>query len=124
MKRHDYLIVIGLFFFSIQPISMYGHNVKRNIDRKYDVICEGNGVEGTYLVKVGGYANIFNLKPETLRKYAVHGIIFKGPTGSTECRGRKPFAKNLSVKEENKEYFDEFLELKRYTRIEVTFIFT
>lgn len=77
MKRRNYLIVIGLFFFSIQSISMYGQNAKQNIDRKYDISCEGNGVENTYLVKVWIYANKLNLKPETLRKYTVHEIIFK-----------------------------------------------
>lgn len=77
MKRRNYLIVIGLFFFSIQSISMYGQNVKQNIDRKYDIICEGNGVENTYLVKVWIYANKLNLKPETLREYTIHEIIFK-----------------------------------------------
>ncbi len=112
MKRRNYLIVIALFLFSIKSISMYGQNVKQNIDRRYDIICEGNGVEGTYLVKVWVYANKLNLKPETLRKYAVHGIIFKGVTGSIKCSGQKPFAKSLSVEEENKEYFDEFFEKK------------
>ena len=72
MKRRNYLIVIGLFF-----LSMYGQNAKQNIDRKYDIISEGNGVENTYLVKVWIYANKLNLKPETLRKYTVHEIIFK-----------------------------------------------
>ena len=68
MKRRNCLIVIALFLFSIKSISMYGQDVKQNIDRRYDIICEGNGVEGTYLVKVWVYANKLNLKPETLRK--------------------------------------------------------
>ena len=78
MKRRNYLIVIALFLFSIKSISMYGQNVKQNIDRRYDIICEGNGVEGTYLVKVWVYANKLNLKPETLRSMLFMGLYLKG----------------------------------------------
>ena len=46
-------------------------------------------------------------------------------TGSTKCNGQKPFAKSLSVEEENKEYFDEFSKENAYlnfaTIVEGTF---
>lgn len=105
-------LFIGLFFPFFTVIPLQAQNVEQNIDRRYDVICEGNGVEGTYLVRVWVYANKLNLKPERIRKYAIHGIIFKGVTGSAKCNGQKPLAKSLSVEEENKEYFDEFFEKK------------
>lgn len=104
-----FLFGLFLFFFSV---SLRAQNVEQNIDRRYDIICEGNGVEGTYLVRVWVYANKQNLKPEQIRKFAVHGIIFKGVTGSSKCNGQKPLAKSLSVEEENKKYFDEFFEKK------------
>lgn len=105
-------IIVGfLLFFSLSD-SLHAQNVEQNINRRYDIICEGNGVEGTYLVRVWVYANKLNLKPEMIRKYAIHGVIFKGVTGSSKCNGQKPFAKSLSVEEENKEYFDEFFEKK------------
>lgn len=104
--------IIGLFLFAFADISLYAQDVDQNIDRRYDIICEGNGVEGTYLVRVWVYANKQNLKPEQIRKYAIHGVIFKGITGSSKCNGQKPLAKSLSVEEENKKYFDEFFEKK------------
>lgn len=123
--NHDYLMfkrnfvrfklnmkcgVLLLFF--INPPLICSQNVEQNIDRRYDIVCEGNGVEGTYLVRVWVYANKHNLKPELIRKYAIHGVVFKGVTGSTKCNGQKPLAKSLSVEEENKVYFDEFFEKK------------
>lgn len=102
------------FFFLVffLPAPLCAQNVEQNIDRRYDIICEGNGVEGTYLVRVWVYANKQNLKPEQIRKYAIHGVIFKGITGSSKCNGQKPLAISLSVEEENKKYFDEFFEKK------------
>ena len=105
-------LTIGLFLFFFADMPLHAQDVDQNIDRRYDIICEGNGVEGTYLVRVWVYANKQNLKPEQLRKYAIHGVIFKGVTGSAKCNGQKPFAKSLSVEEENKKYFDEFFEKK------------
>lgn len=102
-----------LFLLFIFPVtSLYAQNVEQNIDKRYDILCEGNGIEGTYLVRVWVYVNKHNLKPEQIRKYAIHGVIFKGVTGSTKCNGQKPLAKSLSVEEENKDYFDEFFEKK------------
>ena len=104
------IVVFFLVFFL--PAPLCAKNVEKIIDRRYDIICEGNGVEGTYLVRVWVYANKQNLKPEQIRKYAIHGVIFKGITGSSKCNGQKPLAKSLSVEEENKKYFDEFFEKK------------
>lgn len=105
------LITVCLLF-CLSAASLYAQNVDQNINKRYDIICEGNGVEGTYLVRVWVYANKHNLKPELIRKYAIHGVIFKGVTGGAKCTGQKPLAKSLSVEEENKEYFDEFFEKK------------
>lgn len=105
MKRFSLLML-----FLIPMAMMFAQDVDQNIDKRYDIICEGNGVEGTYLVRVWVYVNKLNVKPELLRKYAVHGVIFKGVTGSTKCAGQKPLARSLSVEEEHKDYFDKFFE--------------
>lgn len=109
--KHNSKYSVLLLFFISTPI-LNAQNVEQNVDKRYDIICEGNGVEGTYLIRVWVYANKHNLKPEPIRKYAIHGVIFKGVTGSAKCNGQKPLAKSLSVEEENKAYFDEFFEKK------------
>ena len=105
-------VLSSLIILLFLSTSLCAQNVEQNIDRRYDIICEGNGVEGTYLVRVWVYANKQNLKPEQIRKYAIHGVIFKGITGSSKCNAQKPLAKSLSVEEENEKYFDEFFEKK------------
>lgn len=130
MKRLQLLFMMGFLF--IYSGSLSAQNVEQNIDRRYDIICEGNGTEGTYLVKVWVYTNKLSIKPEVIRKYAVHGIIFKGVAGDAKCSGQKPMVKSLSVEEENKEYFTKFFEKdnaylnfatiieKTYDRVKVT----
>lgn len=105
MKR---LFILVLFL--VPMFMIFAQDVDQNVNKRYDIVCEGNGVEGTYLVRVWVYVNKLNVKPELLRKYAVHGVIFKGVTGSTQCAGQKPLARSLSVEEENKDYFDKFFE--------------
>lgn len=105
-------VIVAILLFSFSTTYLHAQNVEQNIDKRYDILCEGNGVEGTYLVHVWVYVNKQNLKPEQIRKYAIHGVIFKGITGSVKCNGQKPLAKSLSVEEENKDYFDEFFEKK------------
>ena len=114
-KKHGSIVIFSPFLVSLFLIfftthTLHAQDVDQNIDRRYDILCEGNGVEGTYLVRIWVYANKLNLKPELIRRYAVHGVIFKGVTGSSTCSGQKPLAKSLSVEEENKEYFDKFFE--------------
>lgn len=88
-----------------------GYKAKANKDTKnfrYEIECAGNGVQGTYLVKVWSYSKKKAVAIEQCKKNAVHGIIFKGYTGQNGCVAQRPLAKNPGVELEYREYFEKF----------------
>lgn len=84
---------------------------KANKDTKsfrYEIECAGNGVQGTYLIKVWSYSKKARVAAEQCKKNAVHGVIFKGYTGGNGCVAQRPLAKNPGVELEYEEYFRHF----------------
>ena len=77
---------------------------------KYDIECAGNASAGSYLVKVWSYSRRQVVAENQCRKNAVHGVIFKGFAGSTDCVGQKALAKNPGVELEHENYFKPFFE--------------
>lgn len=75
---------------------------------QYDIECAGNGVQGTYLVKVWSYSISKKVAKEQSRKNAVHGVIFKGFAGGDGCVSQRPLAPNPGVEMEHADYFDSF----------------
>lgn len=75
---------------------------------RYELECAGNGVQGTYLVKVWTYSKKPQVAYEQAAKNAVHGVIFKGFTGSNGCVSQQPLARNAGVETEYEDYFKHF----------------
>ena len=75
---------------------------------RYEMDCAGNGVQGTYLVKVWSFSNRIDVALEQCRKNAVHGVIFKGYTGRDGCVSQRPIASTPGVEMEHREFFDSF----------------
>lgn len=76
---------------------------------RYELECAGNGVQGTYLVKVWSFSKKANVAAEQCKKNAVHGIIFKGFSGNG-CVSQRALAKNPGVELEHKEFFELFFK--------------
>ena len=75
----------------------------------YEIECEGTGVQGSYIVKVWSYSEEPEVAIEQAKKNAVHGIIFKGYTSvNSGCTSQKPLASNLSIEDNNKDFFKSF----------------
>lgn len=77
---------------------------------RYEVECAGNGVQGTYLVRVWSYSKKSRIAMEQCKKNAVHGVIFKGYTGENGCVPQRALAPTPGVEMEHKEYFDHFFD--------------
>lgn len=91
------------------PLSAQKAKANRETEQfKYDIECAGNGVQGTYLVKVWSYSMSKKVAKEQSRKNAVHGVVFKGFAGTNGCVSQRPLAGNPGVELEYKEYFDSF----------------
>ncbi|MDR1542806.1 MAG: hypothetical protein LBS50_00050 [Prevotellaceae bacterium] len=84
---------------------------------RYDIECAGNGSQGTYLVKVWVYTKSSKLTSEVLKKYAVHGVIFKGYAGKTNCAQQKPLAQSPVLESERADFFNAFFNIdKAYSK--------
>lgn len=77
---------------------------------RYEIQCEGVGVEGTKLIKVWSYSKNPKVALEQTKKNAIHGVIFKGYTGnsSTGCPTQKALAQSPALEQEKADFFDDF----------------
>jgi hypothetical protein len=48
------------------------------------------------------------LSSEILKKYAVHGVIFKGYAGKTDCVQQKPLAISPDIEQQKADFFNAF----------------
>jgi len=76
----------------------------------YELLCNGVGVNGVYLVKCFSYGSSFEKARKKVKKDAVHGVLFKGVSGNSQkgCREQAPIC-NISY-EDQKEWFDNFFK--------------
>ncbi|MBR6017391.1 MAG: hypothetical protein IK073_02075 [Paludibacteraceae bacterium] len=75
---------------------------------KYEIQCAGNGVEGTYLVRVWTYSKKLKTAQTACPRNAVHGVIFKGFTGGEGCVGQKAMVRNAGAELEYSDFFEHF----------------
>ena len=76
----------------------------------YELLCNGVGVNGKYLVKCYSYASTFENARKKVKKDAVHGVLFKGVSANSKkgCVNQDPIC-NVTY-EEKKEWFDNFFD--------------
>jgi len=83
---------------------------------RYDIECAGNGTNGIYLVKVWVYGDANKITSDVIKKYAVHGVIFKGFTGNG-CTTQKPMAQSPTLEQDKADFFKAFFDTdKTYAR--------
>ena len=108
---------IKVFFITLFCIAAFSLNAQTSENLRYDIECAGNGVQGTYLVKVWVYTKHRKLTSEVLKKYAVHGVIFKGYTGESGCSQQRPLAQTAALEQEKANFFYPFFnEDKSYAK--------
>ena len=84
---------------------------------RYDIECAGNGSQGNYLVKVWVYTSSSKPNSETLKKCAVHGVIFRGYAGKDNCVQQKPLANSPALEEQKADFFNSFFNTdKAFTK--------
>ena len=79
---------------------------------RYELECAGNGVQGTYLIRVWSYSRKAAVAAEQCKKNAVHGVIFKGYTGENGCVAQRPLVSKPGAEMEHEEYFKSFFSDK------------
>jgi len=74
----------------------------------YEIECAGAGTQGSQLVKVWIYGNGGDASIDMFKRYAVHGVIFKGYAGGNGCTPQKPLATNPALEQQRANFFDPF----------------
>jgi len=85
---------------------------------RYEIECAGIGTQGSTLVRIWVWGNERDITLETLKRYAVHGVIFKGyAAGGNGCTAQRPMATSPALEQERANYFTPFFETdKLYNR--------
>jgi len=82
---------------------------KETLQYRYDIVCEGEGVQGSYLIKVWSYSKRAAIATEQSRKNAVHGVIFKGIVGvGQKCQSQRPLASTPTIEQQHADFFKKF----------------
>jgi hypothetical protein len=100
------IVFMILCLLMVGCVSMKEKNPKESF--RYDISCAGAGTQGTYLVKVYVYSKDKDVSDDELKQAAVHGVIFRGFSGTTGCTSQKPLARSSVVEQEKSDYFNAF----------------
>ena len=82
----------------------------KNIGYNYELLCNGVGVNGIYLIKCYSYGSTLENARKKVKRDAVHGVLFKGVSANSKkgCSKQEPIC---SVSYEDKqEWFNNFFE--------------
>ena len=81
----------------------------------YDITCGGQGKAGTYLVKVTAQVKNTEEGMETLKRCAVHGVMFRGFTGeAVGCTTQKPLIRDPQTEQTQEAFFTHFFNENTY----------
>lgn len=81
----------------------------------YDITCGGQGKNGAYMVKVTVQVKKVEEGMETLKRCAVHGVLFRGFTGeATGCVSQKPLVGNPEIEQTQAAFFTRFFDEGTY----------
>ena len=109
IKRKISLLFI--MFISFMFVANTQSKKKANKDTiawRYEIEVVQTGSQGTYLIKVWSYSKKPDVAIEQAKKNAVHGVIFKGFTGTLSVPGQKALTSNVNLEEEKSEFFKSF----------------
>ena len=109
MRKYFYFLIAVFAMLLSSCATKKGMNIDTT-EFRYELECEGNGVQGTYLVKVWTYSKNPHLAAEQCKKNAVHGVIFKGFTGQKGCVTQRAIVANPGAELEHKDYFKLFFD--------------
>jgi hypothetical protein len=110
MKNVKIILLIIIFFSALTGFSQAKKKANKETDAfRYEISCEGEGVPGTYLVKIWSYSKKPVVAAEQTKKNAVHGIIFKGYPGlGTKCQSQRALASSPTIEHEQRDFFKKF----------------
>jgi hypothetical protein len=109
MLKKTNLLLFMLIGFSIAANAQAKKKANKDTENwRYEIECVNVGAEGSYLIKVFSFSKNPTVAIEQAKKNAVHGIIFKGFTGSGAGCTQKPLTNNPALEQEKEIFFKDF----------------
>lgn len=86
--------------------------------QEYTIQSEGVDNSGNYVVRivVSTKKKPSKTAEDLVKKYAVHGVIFRGLTAAKDYSAQPPLVKDSNVEETKKEFFEAFWRENAYTK--------
>ena len=110
MKKASLLILAFISYFILPNDILLAQTF--NGEPNYQLECISTSNDGNYMVKVWVMTSDAKKANELAKKYAVHGIIFRGLTANKGCSAEKPLVDSPSVEKEKSDFFKTFFENK------------
>ena len=93
-------------------------NAKEPVKAKpltYEIQCAGSGAQGYYLVEVSTYVDKANqISEDVVMKCAVHGVLFRGFTGTQGCTSQRPLTGSAMQEQQHSEFYESFFQNRNY----------
>ena len=110
MKRYILTIVLIIMAGLVSNSFSQG---KKKVDQdteswRYEIEAVKEGTMNTYLIKVWSYSNNPEVAIEQAKKNAVHGIIFRGISGTGGVQSKPPLTSDTNLEQEQAGFFDSY----------------
>ncbi len=99
------LVLIILAFLCVFTFSIEGKDKEMP---EYELVGNGTGAQGTYLLTVSIVSKKKDVKTADLARCAVHGVLFRGFANKEQRQSQKPLAGNAGVEASHPDFFNTF----------------
>jgi hypothetical protein len=104
-----HLLLVMILGFTVVANAQARKKADKDTEKwRYEIEAVQTGTQGTYLIKVWSYSKKPDVAIEQAKKNAVHGVIFKGFTGTSTVSGQRPLTDNVNLEEEKADFFKPF----------------
>lgn len=98
-----------LVFFVTIPLLAAKKQSRIDMDSwRYEIVSAGEGQQGSYKIKVWAFSKKPKVPEALFKKYAVHGVLFKGIPAYKRTSEKKPLIIDPQVKSKYDDFFQLF----------------
>lgn len=105
-NRHKYATLFLLLALFCSVFTAYGKD--NDPIPAYEIIGAGTGSQGTYLIKVTIISKKNNPEDKTIKRAAVHGVLFKGFSSKEHRQIQKPLAGSAANEAQHIDFYNDF----------------
>jgi len=106
MRKICCILMMMFALFSIINV-----DAKKDKPLTYEISCGGSGIQGYSLVKVKAVVDSKkDIGDNILKRCAVHGILFRGYSGTQGCVSQPPLAGSAIIEQQFSDFFVPFFQ--------------